>query len=302
MNVIEIEGLTKSYDGFVALDKLSLYVEEKDIFGFLGPNGAGKSTTINCILGLIRPNEGKIRVCGIDVEENPLEVKKICGYLPENYGFYGNMTAIENLRYFSEFYGGISKDLIEELLALVGLSNASDKKVAEFSRGMKQRLGLAQALLNDPEVIFLDEPTNGLDPQGIADFRNIIKDLQKNGKTIFFSSHILPEVKEVCRTVGIIYRGKMLKVGRINELSGSLGIVVQTEPKADENLLKKFGRVGYDEIRDVFVVEVERDCRVELSKNLFENGYVVKELHLREPRIEEVYFSLVKANEGANSC
>lgn len=301
MSAIEIENLTKIYGRFVALDKLSLYVEEKDIFGFLGPNGAGKSTTINCILGLIKPDEGKIRVSRIDVEENPLEVRKICGYLPENYGFYGNLTAFENLKYFSEFYGGISRDFIEELLALVGLSNASEKKVAEFSRGMKQRLGLAQALLNDPKVIFLDEPTNGLDPQGIADFRNIIKELQRNGKTIFFSSHILPEVKEVCKTVGIIYRGRMLKVGKISELSGSLAIVVQTEPKADESLLKKFGRVGYDEIRDVYVVEVERDCRIELSKSLFENGYIVKELRLREPRLEEVYFSLVRANEGVNS-
>jgi len=156
-------------------------------------------------------------------------------------------------------------------------------------------------LLNDPEVVFLDEPTNGLDPQGIADFRKIIKELQKNGKTIFFSSHILAEVKEVCDSVGIIYRGKMRKVGKIAELGGKPAIVVQTEPRADEGLLKKFGKVSYDERRDVFILEVERDCRVEISKHLFENGFVVKELRLKEPNLEEFYFSLVRENEGANS-
>jgi len=301
MAEIEIEGLTKSFGQFRALDNLNLYVEEKDIFGFLGPNGSGKSTTINCILGLIKPDSGKIRVCGIDVEENPLEVRRVCGYLPDNYGFYGNMTAIDNLKYFSEFYGGISRDAIEELLALVGLSHAAEKKVSEFSRGMKQRLGLAQAILNDPKVVFLDEPTYGLDPQGIADFQKIMKDLQKKGKTIFFSSHILSEVKEVCDTVGIIYRGRMLRVGKISELCGSLAVVVQTEPRADEGLLKRFGRVSYDEKRDAWIVEVEKDCRVELSKHLFENGYVVKELRLKVPNLEEFYFRLVRENEGVNS-
>lgn len=291
MAKIEIEGLVKLYKNFRALDGVTISVDEGDIFGFLGPNGAGKTTTINCCLGLIKPDSGTVTINGINVEENPVKVKEICGYLPENYGFYGNLTARQNLLYFSEFYPN-PKDNVDELLSLVGLSDFADKKVAEFSRGMKQRLALAQALINDPEVIFLDEPTNGLDPQGIADFREIIRKLNREGKTIFYSSHILSEVKETCKSIGIINKGKIVATGRISDFS-RMEIAVQTEPPADESILKKFGKVRYDEERDVFVIEVERDCRVELSKSLFENGYVVKELHLSEPNLEAVYLSIV---------
>lgn len=294
MYAVYIENLTKLYGEFKAVDSLSLAVEKKEIFGFLGPNGSGKSTTINCILGIAKPTTGKIEVCGIDVEKNPLEVRKICGYLPENYGLYGNLTAMQNLKYFAEFYGNVSKDRIFELLELVGLSDVADKKVSEFSRGMRQRLALAQALLNDPQVVFLDEPTNGLDPAGIADFRRIIKNLQKDGKTIFFSSHILSEVKEVCSSIGIIYKGKLIKSGKISDFNSEFFIEVQTEPRADIELLKRFGEVMYDEGTQNFLIKVEKDCRLEISKHLFEKGYVVKELHLREPSLEEVYFDLLK--------
>ncbi|MEM0203993.1 MAG: ABC transporter ATP-binding protein [Archaeoglobaceae archaeon] len=294
MYAVHIENLTKFYGEFKAVDSLSLVVEEKEIFGFLGPNGSGKSTTINCILGIAKPTTGRIEVCGIDVEKSPLEVRRICGYLPENYGLYGNLTAMQNLKYFAEFYGNVSKDRIFELLELVGLGDVADKKVSEFSRGMKQRLALAQALLNDPQVVFLDEPTNGLDPAGIADFRRIIKGLQKDGKTIFFSSHILSEVKEVCSSIGIIYRGKLIKSGKISSFNSEFFIEVQTEPKADIELLRRFGDVTYDERTQNFLIKVEKDCRLEISKYLFEKGYVVKELHLREPSLEDVYFNLLK--------
>ncbi|MEM3391424.1 MAG: ABC transporter ATP-binding protein [Archaeoglobaceae archaeon] len=290
MYAVYIENLTKLYGEFKAVDSLSLAVEKKEIFGFLGPNGSGKSTTINCILGIAKPTTGKIEVCGIDVEKNPLEVRKICGYLPENYGLYGNLTAMQNLKYFAEFYGNVSKDRIFELLELVGLGDVADKKVSEFSRGMRQRLALAQALLNDPQVVFLDEPTNGLDPAGIR----IIKNLQKDGKTIFFSSHILSEVKEVCSSIGIIYKGKLIKSGKISDFNSEFFIEVQTEPRADIELLKRFGEVMYDEGTQNFLIKVEKDCRLEISKHLFEKGYVVKELHLREPSLEEVYFDLLK--------
>ncbi|WP_202319927.1 ABC transporter ATP-binding protein [Archaeoglobus neptunius] len=293
MHAIEIEGVTKCYGEFKALDDLTLHVEMGDVFGFLGPNGAGKTTTINAALGLIRPDSGNIRILGIDVEEKPVEVKKVCGYLPENYGFYDNLSAMQNLTYYAEFYGIRSRDYLQELLAMVGLENAAEKKLKEFSRGMRQRLALAQALINDPEVVFLDEPTNGLDPSGIADFRRIIRNLNRDGKTIFFSSHILAEVREVCRSIGIISKGRLLKTGRIDKLNSKMSIIVQTEPQADESLLREFGDVSFDEQQDAFVIDVERDCRVEISKRLFESGYIVKELHLREPTLEEVYFSIV---------
>ena len=294
--MIEVENLTKYYGKFKALDGINLRIEENEIFGFLGPNGAGKTTTINLILGLIQPTSGKIRVAGFDVTRNPMEVKRICGYLPENAGFYAHMTAKQNLMYFAEFYGMSKEEASKkanELLELVGLGDAANKKVGEFSRGMKQRLGLAQALINDPKAVFLDEPTAGLDPAGAADFRRIIKQLKKDGKTIFFSSHILSEVKEVCETIGIIHRGKIVAKGRIEDFRGKTKIAVQSEPKANEELLKKFGRVSYDEKSDVFVIEADDDCRIEIARFLFENGYVVKELHLIEPSLEEIYFGLV---------
>ncbi len=294
--MITVENLTKYYGKFKALDGINLNIEENEVFGFLGPNGAGKTTTINIILGLIKPDSGRIEVAGIDVLSDPLKVKKICGYLPENAGFYGNLTARQNLAYFAEFYGmrgDEAREVINDVLELVGLSGAADRKVGEFSRGMRQRLALAQALINDPEVVFLDEPTNGLDPAGAADFRRIVRRLKKDGKTIFFSSHILSEVREVCETIGIIHRGKIVAKGPIRAFDSKLRIVVQTEPKLDESLLKKFGDVSYDERRDAFVVEVEKDCRLEISKLLYGSGYVVKELHLEEPSLEEIYFRLV---------
>jgi ABC-2 type transport system ATP-binding protein len=299
--MIEVEDLTKYYGKFKALDGVNLKIDENEVFGFLGPNGAGKTTTINLILGLLNPDRGRIRVAGIDVQKNPLEVKRICGYLPENAGFYSHMTARQNLMYFSEFYR-MSKDQmmrrIQECLELVGLDYAADKKVGEFSRGMKQRLGLAQALINDPEIIFLDEPTAGLDPNGSAEFIKIIMELKKEGKTIFFSSHILSEVKKVCETVGIIHRGRIVAKGTIKDLSSGYRIAVAAEPEPDQKILKKYGRVKYDYERGIYLLETDRDCRIEVSRELFEHGFVVKELHLMEPSLEEIYFSLVEGGES----
>jgi len=296
--LIEVENLTKMYGDFKALDGLSLKVEENDVFGYLGPNGAGKTTTINLMIGMLQPTSGSIRIADIDVEKNPLEVKKICGYLPENVGFYDHMTAKQNLLYFSEFYGFSKQEtvrIIDDLFELVGIADAANKKVGEFSRGMKQRLGLAQALLNDPKVIFLDEPTSGLDPQGAADFREIIRDLKKEGKTIFFSSHILSEVKEVCETVGIINKGKLVAKGKIEEFNQNVTIVVETEPSIDASILEPFGNVKVKDSQ--IIVEAEKDCRIEISKTLVQKGYIIKELHLMEPSLEEIYLRIVQEEE-----
>jgi ABC-2 type transport system ATP-binding protein len=295
--MIEVENLTKLYGKFKALDGLNLEIDENEVFGFLGPNGAGKTTTINLMMGMLQPTSGSIKIAGIDVARNPLEIKKLCGYLPENVGFYDHMTAKQNLLYFSEFYnipGHEATAIIEELLELVGIADVADKKVGEFSKGMKQRLGMAQALLNDPKVIFLDEPTSGLDPQGAADFKKIIKDMKKEGKTIFFSSHILSEVREICETVGIISRGKLVAKGRIEEFASQNGIsiAVETEPELDPSILETFGRVSMEGSKAI--VEVEKDCRVEISKALNERGYIVKELHMLELDLEEIYLSIVQ--------
>jgi len=218
--MIKTENLTKVYNGNKAVDGLNLEIAEGDIFGFLGPNGAGKSTTILMLVGMIEPTEGKRIINDIEVARNPLKVKGIIGYLPEDVGFYGNMTAEQNLDYFARFYAAMDankrKKRIGELLELVQLDGVS-QKVGGYSRGMNQRLGLAQALLNDPEVLFLDEPTANLDPEGVFQYRELTKQLSDEGKTIFISSHILAEVSKVCNTIGIISKGTLIARGTLEE-------------------------------------------------------------------------------------
>jgi len=301
VNIIETENLTKVYDGTRAVDHLNLRVKRGSVFGFLGPNGAGKTTTILLLLGLIQPTEGKAYVAGIDVQEKPVEVKKISGFMPAESSPYPTLSALENLLYFAKFYR-IPREEAEkrakELLELVGLSDAANKKVGAFSTGMKQRLLLAQALINDPEVLFLDEPTNGLDPKGAVELRELVRDLKKEGKTIFFSSHILPEVEEVSDEIGIISSGKLLISGSQEEIKrkfieGRYLISVETK----ESLEIKDLNVGLIEWRisgsKELIVYAERDIREELLRELSEKGYTVVDIHLHEPSLEEVFMELV---------
>ena len=301
MNIIETENLTKVYDGTRAVDHLNLRVKGGSVFGFLGPNGAGKTTTILLLLGLIQPTEGKAYVAGIDVQEKPVEVKKISGFMPAESSPYPTLSALENLLYFAKFYR-IPREEAEkrakELLELVGLSDAANKKVGAFSTGMKQRLLLAQALINDPEVLFLDEPTNGLDPKGAVELRELVRDLKKEGKTIFFSSHILPEVEEVSDEIGIISSGKLLISGSQEEIKrkfieGRYLISVETK----KSLEIKDLNVGLIEWRisgsKELIVYAERDIREELLRELSEKGYTVVDIHLHEPSLEEVFMELV---------
>jgi|Deesub1362A_J573_1020465.scaffolds.fasta_scaffold00549_29 ABC-2 type transport system ATP-binding protein len=293
--MIEVKNLTKIFGEFKALDRLNLKIEENEVFGLVGPNGAGKTTAIDLMMGMLQPTSGSITISGIDVIRNPLEVKKICGYLPEKVGFYEHMTAIENLLYFSEFYKMPKKEAISninELLELVGIADDADKKVGEFSKGMIQRLGLAQALLNNPKIIFLDEPTSGLDPKGVTDFKNIIKKLRKDGKTVLFSTHILSDVKEACNTLGILSKGKLLLKSSIDDLlKENINIVVETDPLIDPSILKSFGEVKVKDSK--VIVKAEEDFRIEISKTIQQRGCTIKEIHLLEPSLEEIYLNLI---------
>ena len=203
--VIELTGLTKKYGGFTAVNDLNLTINKKDIFGLLGPNGAGKSTTILMMLGLTEPTSGSVKVCGVDSTTHPIEVKRIVGYLPEDVGFYDDMTGIENLVYTAQLNGIPKKDAKEkavQLLERVGLMNEGNKKAGKYSRGMRQRLGLADVLIKDPEVIILDEPTSGIDPAGVREFMDLIHQLShEEGLTVLFSSHHLDQVQQVCSAV-----------------------------------------------------------------------------------------------------
>ncbi|MGQ1890946.1 ABC transporter ATP-binding protein [Thermophagus sp. OGC60D27] len=224
--VIEIEGLTKKYGDFTAVNNLNLSIGRGEVFGLLGPNGAGKSTTILMLLGLTEPNGGRAKVCGIDPVQYPIRVKKKVGYLPEDVGFYEDLSGFDNLVY-TALLNNIPQVEAEkkahDLLEKIGLGKEKDKKTSKYSRGMRQRLGLADVLVKDPEVIILDEPTLGIDPSGVKSFLQLIVKLSReDGITVLFSSHLLHQVQQVCDRVGIFVEGKLLAQGKIDELSTQL--------------------------------------------------------------------------------
>jgi ABC-2 type transport system ATP-binding protein len=221
--VIETLGLTKYYGQEAAVDKLSFAVQQGEIFGFLGPNGAGKTTTILMLLGLTEPSRGDARVFGFNPAREPLKVKRLVGYLPENVGFYQDMTARENLRYVARLNGipdEVSSDKIDQALDIVGLSADAHKKAGAFSRGMSQRLGIAEVLIKDPKLCFLDEPTLGLDPDGAIRMIELIERLSRERTiTMFISSHNLDQVQRISRRVGIMIKGKLVAMGPMEDLA-----------------------------------------------------------------------------------
>ena len=222
--MIQFDHLSKDYGGLPAVSDLNTEIPSGEVFGLLGPNGAGKSTTILMLVGLIEPSAGCCRIDGIEVATNPIAVKKHIGYMPEDVGFYPMLTAEENLTYFARLFRMEPKEYkkrIPDLLSLVGLDGVT-KKVGGYSKGMRQRLGLANALLNDPTVIILDEPTANLDPQGVADYRRIISGVAREGKTVLVSSHILSEVSRVSTSIGLLSKGRLIAQGKWEDLSRKL--------------------------------------------------------------------------------
>ena len=300
--MIRTENLTKVYNGKPAVDGLNLEVGEGEIFGFLGPNGAGKSTTILMLTGMIEPTAGRCFVDGIEVANDPLAVKRIIGYLPEDVGFYGNLTGEQNLDYFARFYdmnAADRKERIAEILRLVHLDGVT-QKAGEYSRGMKQRLGLAQALINDPKVLFLDEPTANLDPEGVREYRDLVTRLAGEGKTVFVSSHILSEVRAVCRTVGLLAAGRLVAQGTIDEVARTLAspggetfrIVVETAedlPDLSDPDIIEFERDG-----NRAIIQAKSDIRERLAAAIAEEGLHIREIRLEEPSIEDAFMALYR--------
>ena len=224
---IEIKGLTKVYRGVVALADLDLTIAAGDAFGFIGPNGAGKSTTIKILSTLVRPSGGQATVCGVSVNHAPDDVKPLIGYMPDVLGIYDDMLVVEYLEFFAAAYrirGDARAKKIDEVLELTDLGEKRRAPVKGLSRGMGQRLGLARCLLHDPRVLLLDEPAAGLDPRARIDFKELVHELRRQGKTLVISSHILSEIAEMCNTIGIIERGKLLFSGSITEAKRRLGV------------------------------------------------------------------------------
>jgi len=244
LKVIETENLTKVYGGYVAVDHLSFYINEGEIFGFLGPNGAGKTTTLLMLLGLTEPTDGRAKVLGYNPVREPVKVKRQVGYLQENMGFYREMDARQMLMFIAELNSidqETARNKIEEALEGVGLIQQADKKIGTYSRGMRQRLGLAEILLKEPKISFLDEPTLGLDPDMTNTMLDNIVSLSRQKKmTVLLSSHMLYQVQKVCSRVGIMINGKMLAQGTMDQLAGETLDVENREFTLEEIYMKYF--------------------------------------------------------------
>ena len=245
--IIETHDLTKRYGRHTAVENLTFQVEEGEIFGFLGPNGAGKTTTLLMLLGLTRPTKGSGKVCGQDPVRDAREVKQLVGYLPENVGFYDDLNAVESLEYIANLNGmerREARERIQEALEVVGLSADTSKKVGAFSRGMSQRLGIAEVLLKDPKVLFLDEPTLGLDPDGALRLINLIQSLNQDREiTVLLSSHNLYQVQKMCHRVGIMIKGKMVAEDSIEALAREKFGVGDEKYTLEEVYMKYFQEV-----------------------------------------------------------
>lgn len=309
--IIKTDGLTKKYGDITAVNKLDLEIGEGEVFGLLGPNGAGKTTTILMLLGLTEPSSGKALIEGQDCTRNPIEVKRIVGYLPDNVGFYGDLTGRENLRFTGHLNGMPEKEIedrIAMLLERVGMTYAADKKVGTYSKGMKQRLGIADVLMKEPKIVILDEPTLGIDPEGIHELLLLIKDLsEKDHRTVLISSHQLYQIQQVCDRVGIFVKGNLIACGRIEELGRQImkesrNVLEFAADPDNEGLEKLVGSLdGVTEIRrekEMYLIYSGKDLRGQLAGAAVNNGYTLMHLKQRGGDLDEIY-RLYFAKEGA---
>ncbi len=240
--IVRVEGLVKRYDGLPALDGLDLQVEEGEIFGLVGPNGAGKTTTLRILATLLEPTAGEAEVAGLSVRRNPTAVRRVLGFMPDVFGVYDDMKVWEYLDFFGRCYGlpaDRRRRMIGDLLELVDLADKREAYVAELSRGMQQRLCLAHALVHDPTVLLLDEPASGLDPRARVELRELLRELRSLGKTILISSHILPELEELCSSIAIIDHGRVLAQGKVADIEARLrvGSVLRIRVVGDEEAI-----------------------------------------------------------------
>jgi ABC-2 type transport system ATP-binding protein len=297
--VIEAKGLTKRYGDAKAVDGVSFSIARGEIFGLLGPNGAGKTTTILMMLGLSEISDGTVRVLGHDPMREPFSVKRRVGYLPDAVGFYDNLTALVNLRYTARLIGIPVEERdarIVESLQRVGLGDVADKRVGTFSRGMRQRLGLAEILMKKAEIAILDEPTTGLDPQASAELLEMIRSLKRDGVTILLSSHLLDRVQSVCDRVALFQSGHIALMGTVGELGREvLGGGYAVDVEADgEGLKAKLGAVpGVRSVQDAgpgkFRLLAESDVRAETAAAVVNGGGRLYRISVEEPSLDVIY-------------
>jgi ABC-2 type transport system ATP-binding protein len=315
--IIQLKGLTKHYGPVKAVDDLNLDIHKGEIFGLLGPNGAGKTTTILMMLGLTDPTSGTAFVCGHNATSSPISVKKKVGYMPDSVGFYDNMTALENLVYIGRLNGVPENELKKrsaEVLEIVGLAADKHKKTSAFSRGMKQRLGLADVLIKNPDVIILDEPTLGIDPTGVRDFLALIKQLSRQqGLTVLLSSHHLHHVQQVCDRIGIFVNGQLLAQGDIGALSVQLfGTNSHVTSIKVARPIPQPWPLGpelqaWDAVSQISIHENEleftsgRDMTAALVRFLVEKGYDVISVNQKNYGLDDIYQKYFESNSTKNT-
>jgi ABC-2 type transport system ATP-binding protein len=299
-HLIETERLTKRFGERVAVDRLDLRVRRGEVYGFLGPNGAGKTTTLRMLVGLVRPTSGTVRVLGAP-PGRPAALARL-GVLVEEPGFYPYLSGRDNLRVLAR-YSGVSTGRVAAVLDTVQLTSRGGDKFATYSLGMKQRLGVAAALLKEPELLVLDEPTNGLDPAGMADMRTLIGKLRDTGHTVLLSSHLLGEVQQICDRVGVIFKGRLLREGTVDELRAGGSLLVRAEPLATAaevvgRLLGDATAVTVD--NGTLRVEAPAERAPQINRWLVEAGVEVFELRSFEPTLEAVFLELTRDEEEAS--
>jgi ABC-type multidrug transport system ATPase subunit len=289
--LVEVSGLTKRYGDIVAVDNVDLTVLPGEVYGFLGPNGAGKTTTLRILTGLIAPTSGTVRVLG-GTPGHPRALART-GSMIESPAFYPYLSGLDNLRLLAE-YAAVPRPRVEEVLHLVELADRARDRFSTYSLGMKQRLGVAAALLKDPELVILDEPTNGLDPAGMREMRRLILQLGSEGRTVLLSSHLLGEVQQICDRVGIINEGRMIAEHDIENLRNQQELVVRAAPLGESRaVLNRL--LGPDTVYlydDTLRVRVEPERAAEVNRALVEAGIAVSELRATERALEDVFFEL----------
>ena len=301
MSVIDVQHLCKVYPGKVAVDDISFSLNEGEIFGLLGPNGSGKTTTILMVLGLLEPTAGSVTVLGKSPLRSPLEVKRLVGYLPDTVGFYDNLTLFENLDYTASFLGLDAEERekrINEAFAVMHLGDRAHMKVKTLSHGLKQRLGLAKALIADPDILILDEPTNGLDPKGIVELREFILELKNKGKTIILCSHILSEMEQLASNITFINKGKQIKSITSEELSTEFGkkieIVTNETEKISNFLRERFSEASVKQENNSVLLSAVNIQFMELFDLFKKNNISVNGITEKNISLEDYFMEIVK--------
>ena len=298
--VLKLENVTKAFEDRVAVNNVSFEIHEGEIFGFLGPNGAGKTTTMRMICGLTKPTHGKITICGYDVQHNFEKAMQLTGGIIENPLMYGYMTGYDNLKYYASLYKGITKETIYAYAKIVGLEHRLKDKVKFYSLGMRQRLGIAQALLHNPKLLILDEPFSGLDPQGVVEMRKFLKNLaQKYKIAIMASSHMLAEMEQLCDTLAVINAGQLIELKSIHQLkqniigSRKIKFKVDYPNFAGKVIINEF-HFPVDVAGNSIYVSAGEDQVPEISKRLLDNGLSIFGVEFISKSLEEIFMELMK--------